>query len=235
MWIIIRHFAVSPIPKCTFIFFLRTRFRSSLLLCLLFLSFLIFFFSPYLHLLNNFIIVPPSDSISPCLLSSCLVSLLLPTTSMQAGFCSSLAKIHNQWWWLFGTIMFCSRKLALSNGVIVHPLSVVISVEINRRNYFWNSLICYNCFRLYSSCLHTEPLNFFLMYINSATAYHWRTVSLAFQLLTHISVYSCKDFNTCLSATFIYLLFYLVSYQTIYSYLKWSSRTLDILFPFNFR
>jgi hypothetical protein len=146
------------------IFFLCTRFRSLLLLCLFFLSFLIIFFSSCLHMLISFMTVPPSHSVSPCHLCSCLVSLLLPTTSMQAGSCSSLAKIHNQWWWLFGTIMFWSRKLALSNGVIVHPLSVVISVAINNRHYFRNSLICYNCFHLYSSCLHThtQPLHFFL-------------------------------------------------------------------------
>jgi hypothetical protein len=53
-----------------------------------------------------------------------------------AGSCSSLVKIHSQWRRLCGTIRFCSRQLALSNGVIVHPVSVVVSVEINRRHYF---------------------------------------------------------------------------------------------------
>jgi hypothetical protein len=47
----------------------------------------------------------------------------------------------SQWWWLCGTIVFSNRILALSNGIVVHPLSVVISVEIKRRHYFWSSMI----------------------------------------------------------------------------------------------
>jgi hypothetical protein len=38
-----------------------------------------------------------------------------------------------------GTIVFCSWKRALSNGVIVHSLSVVVSAEMNRRHYFWSA------------------------------------------------------------------------------------------------
>jgi hypothetical protein len=37
--------------------------------------------------------------------------------------------------------VLCSWKLALSNGVIVLPLSVVVSVEINWRHYFWRTLL----------------------------------------------------------------------------------------------
>jgi hypothetical protein len=37
--------------------------------------------------------------------------------------------------------MFCSWELPLSNGVIVHSLSVVVSLEINGKHYFWSKLI----------------------------------------------------------------------------------------------
>jgi hypothetical protein len=55
--------------------------------------------------------------------------------AQHAGCCSSLTKMHSQWWWLCGTIVFCSWQLAQSNGVIVYPVSY-FSVEINRRHYF---------------------------------------------------------------------------------------------------
>jgi hypothetical protein len=39
-------------------------------------------------------------------------------------------KTHSQWWWpLCGTIVFCNWKVVLSNGIIVHPLFVVVSME----------------------------------------------------------------------------------------------------------
>jgi hypothetical protein len=41
-----------------------------------------------------------------------------------------LAKMHSQCWWLCGRIVFCSWELVLSNGVIVHPSSIVVSEEI---------------------------------------------------------------------------------------------------------
>jgi hypothetical protein len=50
--------------------------------------------------------------------------------------CPLLVKMHSQWWWLCGMIVFCSWQFALPNGVIVHPVSGVFSVEINRRHYF---------------------------------------------------------------------------------------------------
>jgi hypothetical protein len=57
-----------------------------------------------------------------------------------AGSCSSLARMHSQWWWLCGTIVFCSWKLALSKGVIVHPLYIVVSMEIKMRHYLWSTM-----------------------------------------------------------------------------------------------
>jgi hypothetical protein len=41
-------------------------------------------------------------------------------------------------------ILFCSRKLALSSVVNVHHLSVVVSVEVNRR-HFWKFVFIRNC------------------------------------------------------------------------------------------
>jgi len=39
--------------------------------------------------------------------------------------------------------VFCSGKFALSNSVIVLFLSIAVSMEINRRHYFWSPLgIC---------------------------------------------------------------------------------------------
>jgi hypothetical protein len=44
--------------------------------------------------------------------------------------------MHCQRWWLCAAIVFRSWQLALSNSVTVHPVSLIISVEINRRHYF---------------------------------------------------------------------------------------------------
>jgi hypothetical protein len=40
-----------------------------------------------------------------------------------------------------GTMVFCNWQLALSNGVTVHPVSVIVSVEINRRHTFRAPLV----------------------------------------------------------------------------------------------
>ena len=51
-----------------------------------------------------------------------------------------LEKMHNQWRWLCGKIVFCSWKFSLSNSVIVLFVAVVASMEINRRHYFQGKL-----------------------------------------------------------------------------------------------
>jgi hypothetical protein len=61
-----------------------------------------------------------------------------PLRSMQAP-------VHRWRKWvassgLCGTIVFCSWKLALPNAVLIHALSVAVSVQINRRHYFWSEL-----------------------------------------------------------------------------------------------
>ena len=58
----------------------------------------------------------------------------------HAGSCSSLVKMYSSWWWLCWKIMFCSWECALSNSVILHFISVVVSVEINRRHYFQSNI-----------------------------------------------------------------------------------------------
>ena len=53
-----------------------------------------------------------------------------------ASFCSSLAKLQSQWWWLCRTIVFCSLAFTISNIFILLFLSIVIFMEIYRRHYF---------------------------------------------------------------------------------------------------
>ena len=48
------------------------------------------------------------------------------SSSMQPG----------KWWWLCWKTVFCSWEFALWNGVLVLLVSVVVSMEINRRHHF---------------------------------------------------------------------------------------------------
>ena len=50
----------------------------------------------------------------------------------HAGSCSSLVKMHNDWWWLRWKMVFCSWEFSLSNNVIVPFVSAVVSMEIKR-------------------------------------------------------------------------------------------------------
>jgi len=54
----------------------------------------------------------------------------------HAGSCSLLAKMHRQWYWLCWKVEFRSWEFALSNNII----SLAVSMEINGRHYYWNSL-----------------------------------------------------------------------------------------------
>ena len=71
-----------------------------------------------------------------------------PQSSLPCGFVgawysvcfSSLAKMHSWEWWLFWQILFCTWEFALSNSVIVLFVDVVVSMEINRRHFFWRDL-----------------------------------------------------------------------------------------------
>lgn len=47
------------------------------------------------------------------------------------------SKMPTQWCWIYPKIVFCSWNIALSNNIIiVPPVSVLVSMEINRRYYF---------------------------------------------------------------------------------------------------
>ena len=52
------------------------------------------------------------------------------------GSCSSLAKVHKQWWRPCRKIVVCRYEFALSDSVIVLFVSVVVSMDINRTHYF---------------------------------------------------------------------------------------------------
>lgn len=43
-----------------------------------------------------------------------------------------------KWWWIWEKIVFCIWKLALSSNVIGLHVSVVVSMELNRKHYLWN-------------------------------------------------------------------------------------------------
>jgi hypothetical protein len=81
-----------------------------------------------------------------------------------AGCFSSLAKMQSQWWWMCGTVLFCILKLALSSGIIVRPSSVVISMKINSRHYFWSALVKYSHWASV-----TLEINYLYKYIDALT------------------------------------------------------------------
>ena len=58
----------------------------------------------------------------------------------MAGFYSLLVKIPSYWWCLCWKVVFYSYKFALSDSVFVFFVSLVVSMEINKRHYFWNNL-----------------------------------------------------------------------------------------------
>ena len=60
---------------------------------------------------------------------------LVPILMSNASSCL-LTKMDSWWWWLCWRIAFCSWEFALSNSVIVLFVSVVVSMETNRRHYF---------------------------------------------------------------------------------------------------
>ena len=48
---------------------------------------------------------------------------------------------ENSWWWLYSKIVVCTWEFALSNSVIVLFVSIVVSMEINRRHHFQGDLL----------------------------------------------------------------------------------------------
>jgi len=71
------------------------------------------------------------------------------------GSCSLLSKMQSSWWWLCCKIAFFSWEFALSNSVIVLFIPVVVSLEMNRRHYFWiNVLNCNEVLNVQNSTTH---------------------------------------------------------------------------------
>ena len=75
--------------------------------------------------------------------------LLHVVKSWHAGSCPSLAKMRLCW-----NITLCGQEFVLSNSIIVLCVSVVVSMEINRRHYFQRDpciyltsfiCLCYSC------------------------------------------------------------------------------------------
>jgi len=76
----------------------------------------------------------------------------------HAGSCSLLVKIHSYWWWLCWKMVFCTREFALPDSVIALFVSVVVSLEINRRHFFWSYLhICSPRQFLFTKCRPGKP------------------------------------------------------------------------------
>ena len=73
--------------------------------------------------------------------------------AMKSTSISSSTQISKQWW-LCWKIMLCSWEFGLQNSVTVLFVSVVVSMEISRRHYFWRDLMerCGLC----SSCSNSK-------------------------------------------------------------------------------
>ena len=48
--------------------------------------------------------------------------------------------MRNQWWWLWGKKCFVAKNSLYLNGVIVFPVSDLVSVEIKSNLHFYNIL-----------------------------------------------------------------------------------------------
>ena len=73
----------------------------------------------------------------------------------HAGSFPLLVKMHRYWWWLCWKIVFCSWEFSLPSSVIVLFLSVVDSMEINRRHYFQSNLQTLSVYYLSSFMMRT--------------------------------------------------------------------------------
>ena len=83
----------------------------------------------------------------------------------HVGSCSSLARMHSWWWWLCWKTAFCGWEFAISNSGIELFVSVVVSMEINSRHYFWDVLrVCLSVIR---SCKAMWMITVHLV------VYHW--------------------------------------------------------------
>lgn len=77
------------------------------------------------------------------------VSAATAVTSTGARFYKHNTQGLIHWWWMcinstgsdcVEKIVFCSWEFALSSSVVVHVVSAVVSMEINRRHYFQSNI-----------------------------------------------------------------------------------------------
>ena len=79
--------------------------------------------------------------------------------------------------------MVCSEEYALSNSVIVLFVSIVVSMEINRRHYFWSGL------RTYIFCTSIEGWIQLCFYIGDVFKYRVSTVCVSIVLFQRQFIY----------------------------------------------
>jgi len=60
-------------------------------------------------------------------------------TRMGYRFLSITAKMHSQWWWLCWRLCFVAEHLLYQTDIVLF-VSVVVSEDINRGDYFWSNL-----------------------------------------------------------------------------------------------
>ena len=77
--------------------------------------------------------------------SALVTATVVTSTSGDFDKCSMQARVPHWWKWMTNgddcwKILFCGWELLLSNTVILLLVSVVVSVEIMRRHYFWSDL-----------------------------------------------------------------------------------------------
>ena len=129
--------------------------------------------------------------------------------------------VHHWWKYIANggdcwKLVFCSWEFPLSNSVTVLFVSVVVSMEINRRHYFWNDLCtivnitrksiklfsseCHNCF-----CLVFRATCYGFLWLNSISPSAWSIqtnlchILEDIALVTSISPCECKFFTLQLS------------------------------------
>ena len=150
----------------------------------------------------------------------CLCKLLW---AWHAGFCSLLAKMH-RWWWR--QRMFYSWEFAQSNSVIVDFISVVVSMEINGRHYFWSDLYVYQTANLWESmcknyiCIKGMFIDF-VLFLHKRLERTWRISQKALLSVTLIamwktSIYKLRlEWHQCGTSSFLCNWFFIRTCQCL--------------------
>ena len=105
------------------------------------------YYDPVVHRFNHYTTrTPPVSVVVSVEISWRYYFQNTPLTSMSYSFLFMI-RMHSQWCWLYGKMVFCSWKLALSISVM---LSVIISVEINWSHNFESKLHILTKFQYHS-------------------------------------------------------------------------------------